>query len=531
MNLTPILPEIILFLGALLVLMSDVFLAKKSKNFAYVSHLLSLIICSVSGGIAARNLTLDGLFFSEMLRSNSYIAFVKVIAIVSLIFVVMLSIRFVILTRKFGAEFLSLMMIATAGGLIMISANDFLVFYLGLELQALSSYLLASFNSRLRFNCNLSPNSYVQHQDSFPQALLYNSTSWQTDDSQVRNHELSGYSKDSGKSSEAGMKYFILGSLASGLLLFGISLIYGYSSTTNFSAIGAIFAKAKPVELPVAMIFGLVLVLIAMFFKISAAPFHMWTPDVYQGSPTSTASFFATTGKLTAVAALINLLMTIGWNGFSQLISLIALLSIAVGSFGAIFQKNIKRLLAYSSVSHIGFMLLAIAVFDKQAIVACILYLAVYVVISLGMFGLLTMLHSSSGKDSDAEDDKVFAISSLAGLSKTNPIIAFAVSIFMFSTAGIPPLAGFFSKFYVLANAISGRLMAFAIVAVVFSVISSFYYLRIVKIIYFDKPTGRVEIEDFGNVRIIIIIAAAFNLFFIIFLKNFISAIESFVNF
>jgi NADH-quinone oxidoreductase subunit N len=374
------------------------------------------------------------------------------------------------------------MMIATVGGLLMISANDLLLFYLGLELQALSLYLLASFNVK------------------------------------------------SAKSSEAGIKYFILGSLASGLLLFGISLIYGYSATTNFSALQEFIGKLKPEEMPIGIVFGMVMVAIAMFFKISAAPFHMWAPDVYQGAPTIVLAFFGTVVKFSVVMSLIFLSLNISWIILSKILLIIAITSIIVGSFGAIYQKNLKRLFAFSSITHIGFVLLALSPLDKSIFNACIFYMIIYSVISLGTFSFLTIMRSPQEVENDETDAKTFDISSLAGLAKTNPLMAFSLAILMFSTAGIPPLAGFFSKFYILKSAITFGLLPYAIIAVIFSAISAFYYLRIVKIMYFDEPNGNLEIEDFGNARLIVFISAIANIGLIFAIDPIMNSITNFLN-
>jgi NADH-quinone oxidoreductase subunit N len=374
------------------------------------------------------------------------------------------------------------MMIATAGGLIMISANDLLLFYLGLELQALSLYLLASFNVK------------------------------------------------SAKSSEAGIKYFILGSLASGLLLFGISLIYGYSATTNFSVLQEFIGKLKPEEMPIGIVFGMVLVATAMFFKISAAPFHMWAPDVYQGAPTIVLAFFGTVVKFSVVMSLIFLSLNISWVILSKILLIVALTSIIVGSFGAIFQKNLNRLFAFSSITHIGFVLLALSPLDKSIFNSCIFYMIIYSVISLGTFSFLTIMRSPQEVENDETDAKTFDISSLAGLAKTNPIMAFSLAILMFSTAGIPPLAGFFSKFYILKSAITFSLLPYAIIAVIFSAISAFYYLRIVKIMYFDEPNGNLEIEDFGNARLIVFVSALANIGLIFAIDPIMNSITNFLN-
>jgi NADH-quinone oxidoreductase subunit N len=276
--------------------------------------------------------------------------------------------------------------------------------------------------------------------------------------------------------------------------------------------------------------FGFVLVITAMFFKISAAPFHMWTPDVYEGSASIVATFFATAAKFTTIMALLNLMIKValGWNGIGKIFIFVALLSLVVGSFGAIFQKNLKRLLAYSSIGHVGFILLGLAAFNKQSLVACVLYAIIYAIISVGSFGFLLLMKSKSGNDNDKENEKTFAISSLSGLNKTNPIMAFCLAILMFSTAGIPPLAGFFSKFYILAGALQNGLIIPSIIAVLFSVISAYYYLRIVKIMYFDEPQNNMVLEDVGNVRMIIFLSAILNLVLIFFLSSLQASITNF---
>jgi NADH-quinone oxidoreductase subunit N len=373
-------------------------------------------------------------------------------------------------------------MIATAGGLIMISANDLLLFYLGLELQALSLYLLASFSVK------------------------------------------------SARSSEAGIKYFILGSLASGLLLFGISMVYGYSATTNFTVLQDFITKLKPEEMPIGLVFGMVMVATAMFFKISAVPFHMWAPDVYQGVPTIVLAFFGTVVKFSMVIALIFLSLNISWVILSNILLIVAIASIIVGSFGAIYQKNLKRLFAFSSITHIGFVLLALSPLDKSIFNSCIFYMIVYSIISLGTFSFLTIMRSPQEIENDETDEKTFHISSLSGLSKTHPVMAFSLSVLMLSTAGIPPLAGFFSKFYILKSAISTGLFLYAIIAVIFSAISAFYYLRIIKIMYFDEPNGNLEIEDFGNARLIVFVSAIVNIGLMFFIDPLMNTLTNFLS-
>jgi NADH-quinone oxidoreductase subunit N len=486
MNLLLISPEITLFCGALIILMSDVFLGKKFQNFFYVSHLLSIIFCGISLFLIIKNFAQSDVIFNQMFVANSFTSFSKAIAVMLLTIVILLSLKFVFLTQKISAEFLALLMIATTGGLILISANDFLVFYLGLELQALSLYLLAALN------------------------------------------------RDSAKSSEAGMKYFILGCLASGILLFGISMIYGFSGTTNFKALTDLYHSeeaATAALIPVGVMFGFILVITAMFFKVSAAPFHMWTPDVYEGSTSTVTTFFATVAKFTAVMALLRLFSTlvIGWPGIEKIFIFVGILSLAVGSFGAIFQKNLKRLLAYSSIGHVGFVLIGMAAIGKDGVTACVLYMLVYAIISIGAFGFLILITGKSEKETDAENENIFSISALSGLARTNPIMAFSLAVLMFSAAGIPPLAGFFSKFYILMTAILHGFLIPAIIAVLFSVISAFYYLRIVKIMYFDEPQSVMTLEDAGNLKLIIFLTAVFNLVLIIFLNPLINLITNFI--
>lgn len=487
MNLTLLYPEISLFLGALIILISDVFLGKKFKDFFYVSHLASLIFCAISLYFITQNFASKELLFNNMFLSNSFTSLVKAISVLLLTIVILMSLGFVFSIKKISGEFIALLMIATSGGMILISANDFITFYLALELQALSLYLLAAIN------------------------------------------------RSSAKSSEAGIKYFILGSVASGILLFGISLIYGFAGTTNFQALMDLYHTSKDATqagVPVAVMFGFLLVVTAMFFKVSAAPFHMWTPDVYEGSASIVTTFFATVVKFASVMVLMNLFssLVIGWIGINKVLICAGILSIIIGSLGAIFQKNLKRLLAYSSIGHVGFALLSISSLSSLGFSSAVLYMIVYALISLGSFGFLNLIQNPDGAEvSDTSDEKIFAISSLAGLSKTNPVMAFSLSVLMFSTAGIPPFAGFFSKFYVLLAIIERMSFIAATIAVLFSVVSAFYYLRIIKIMYFDEPNHAMKLEDVGNVKLIILLTAILNLIFILFLNPIVGLINSFM--
>lgn len=487
MNLTAILPEIFLFIGAITILMGDVFFAKKFKEFFYVSHFLSLIFCTLTLCLIVNNLAASDINFYQMFLNSPFTTFTKAITVTLLTVVILFSLNFLSFAKRISAEFLALMMISTVGGMVLISANDFLTFYLALELQGLSLYLLAALN------------------------------------------------KKSAHSSEAGMKYFILGSVASGILLFGVSLIYGFSGTTNFSTLSDLYANAEN-NVPMAVLLGFILVVIAMFFKISAAPFHMWAPDVYEGSPTIVTTYFATVAKFVSTLVLIKLLysVSLSWIGINKILIFVALTSIAVGSFGAIWQKNLKRLLAYSSIGHIGFVILGLAAFNQEAVKACILYMLIYAILSLGSFGFLNLIRSSdkpkAGQEDDVENEKIFNISALSGLSKTNPVMALSLAILMFSTAGIPPFAGFFSKFYIIMAALRGGFIIAGTVAILFSVVSAYYYLRIIKVMYFDEAKeGVIAIDNIANIKFIVFVTAVLNLAAIAFLDSILLLISNFL--
>jgi len=425
-----------------------------------------------------------------MIKVNFFTSYIKAFIIVTLTSVLLFSVSFVLIESKISAEFIALLFLATIGGMLMISANSFLVFYLALELQALSLYVLAALNRKSK------------------------------------------------KSAESGIKYFILGSLASAIFLFGVSLIYGYSGTVNFSALSELYPKTSSEimkNVPIGVMVGFILVITAMFFKIAAAPFHMWSPDVYEGSAPIVTTFFAVVVKFTVTLAFINLLINfdIRWLGLNKIFIVTALLSFIVGSFGAIFQTNFKRLLAYSSIGHIGFILLSLSSFSKYGFSYAVFYSMIYAIISIGTFGFLNIILCKNSNRHNHEDDnesgQIYDIKSFSGLSKTNPKMAFSLAVLMLSSAGIPPLAGFFSKFYVLSAIISSGFLYIAIIAVLFSVISAYYYLRIVKIMYFDKPNNVIILENNFNSKLIIMIAALFNISLILFMKPMIAAITNFM--
>ena len=473
MNILAFLPESILFVGALLILMLDVFLGKKTSNMPRVLFIIAIIISFTS--LASVFIGYNSFYsaFDNTFYSTRFTSFVKIITVFILIFTIFISADFVEEERRISSEFIALVMIATVGGMLMVSSNSLLPIYMALELQALSLYLLAAIK------------------------------------------------RDSAKSSEAGVKYFLLGSVASGLLLFGISLVYGFTGTVDLNDL-INYYKANIGHIPVAVFLGFTLIIIAMFFKVSAAPFHMWTPDVYEGSTTIVTTLFASLVKFIAIIILVRLYfnLTVVWQDMHKIVIAVAILSLIVGAFGAIRQNNIKRMLAYSAIGHIGFVLAGLAVGNIDSVKAIVLYAVVYSSLSLGSFAFLLMLQDESNKNTDSKNDRIYELSAIAGLAKSSPIIAMSLAVIMFSMAGIPPMAGFFAKFYILMSVVGNGFYTLAIIAVLCSVISAFYYLRIVKIVYFD---GENESQKgitlvINNASIVLILMALANLLFLLYL-------------
>ncbi len=483
----PILPEISLFFGAIVILILDVYFAGNKKEFYKLSYILAILTCFTSLYLVANNISVGQNYFNNMFHSSSFTAMVKFVSISLLILLLILSLEFLSAKKELSAEIIALFMISTVGAMLLISSNDFLTFYLSLELQSLPLYLLAAIN------------------------------------------------KKSLKSSESGMKYFILGSTSSGLLLLGISLFYGFSGTTNFSSVYQLYSHSP---IPPAVILGFVLILIAMFFKISAAPFHMWTPDVYEGSHSIVTTFLATVAKFSSVLIFVRIFLDVstGWSGVNNILILVAIASIIVGSFGAIKQNNIKRLLAYSSVGHIGFVVFGLAAFSLEGIQSCVIYMLIYSFLSIGNFGFLTLISGFKKGllqgENDEQDQKIFDISSFSGLAKTNPVLAAIFAILMFSTAGIPPLAGFFAKFYIISATIQSGYYVFSTTAILFSVVSAYYYLKIIKVMYFDDPNiiNSFKFTKRLAPKLVVSLMAIFNLLFILFLKDFLPFVSTMIG-
>ncbi len=430
LDLFPVLPEIFAVLAALALLMLGVF--KKEDSTRSISGLTIVVLAVTALLVVAtggeRHTTFGGMFLTDGFGS-----FAKVLILAASALTAAMSLQYLDREKLGRFEYPILILLATVGMMMMVSANDFMALYLGLELQSLALYVLAA------------------------------------------------YHRDSARATESGLKYFVLGSLASGMLLYGVSLVYGFSGTTSFDSLVKIFGEqgAPP---PLGFIAGLVFVMAGLCFKISAVPFHMWTPDVYEGAPTPVTSFFAVAPKIAALVLMVRVLMgpfADLIDQWRQVVVAVAILSMFVGAFAAIAQTNIKRLMAYSSIGHVGFILVGLAAGTAEGIQGVLIYLAIYLFMNVGTFAVILCMRSKGRL--------VEGINDLAGLSKTNPAMAAVMAALMFSMAGIPPMAGFWGKFYVFMAAINSGLYVLAIVGLLTSVVSAFYYIRIVKVMYFDE--------------------------------------------
>ena len=437
-QLNLIIPELFLTTSIMILLMLGVFY---KNSFNLIFKLSTIVLLATF--ILLFNHSVDT---SAKLFNNSYTIdylslFMKALTLVACIFVMLSSFDYIKLIGINKIEYPILILSATLGMMIMISSYDLIVFYMGLELQSLSLYVLVSFN------------------------------------------------RDSYRSTEAGLKYFILSALSSGLLLYGCSLIYGFSNSTNFDLIAQNIDQFNT-----GSIFGIVFILVGLAFKVSAVPFHMWAPDVYEGSPTSVTAFFAIVPKVAALTVFIRFLYVPFINLVDQwqmIIIFISLASMILGAVAAIGQTNLKRLMAYSAIGHMGYALAGLATGSNEGIQSTVIYLSIYLIMNLGIFSCIFMMKR---KDIFYED-----IQDLSGLSKNHPIISFCLLVLLFSLAGIPPLAGFFAKFYVFMAVIKVKMYTLAIIGLITTVISAFYYLRIIKIIYFDDPKEIFEIDqNFG---------------------------------
>ncbi len=433
--ITLVLPEIFLSLGIMFLLIFGVF----KKNSSKIVQNISLIVLLITAVIVFNETaSIEKIFlFNNSIVIDYLSSFMKIVTLIAAFLVLIISSNYLKTFKIYKIEYPILILSSVLGMMIMISSNDLIVFYMGLELQSLALYVLATFN------------------------------------------------RDQLKSSEAGLKYFVLSALSSGLLLYGCSLIYGFTGSTNFNSI-AYQLNTNDYMLT----FGIVFILVGLAFKISAVPFHMWAPDVYEGSPTSVTLFFTMVPKIAALTVFIRFLYIPFFNLIDQWQTILIFLSIAsmlLGAIAAIGQKNLKRLIAYSSIGHIGYALAGLAVGTNEGIQSSIIYITIYVIMNLGLFSCLLMMRRNNEYYENIDD--------LSGLSKNHPLLSLSLLIILFSLAGIPPLAGFFAKLYIFKSVLEQSMYFLAIVGLLATVVAAFYYLRIIKIMYFDKEIEKYDTD------------------------------------
>jgi NADH-quinone oxidoreductase subunit N len=458
LNLVPALPEVFLLLAGLALLVTGSMRGPDAGRLITPLAALALVVAAlfVIGADKSAEPIFDGHFVFD-----SFAAFLKVIILLGSAVSILLAQGYLQDLDLDRFELPLLILFASLGMCMMVSANSFLALYIGLELQSLPLYVMAAFN------------------------------------------------RDQLRSTEAGLKYFVLGALASGMLLYGCSLVYGFTGTLLFDDLGALLMATEGgvVELGLGALAGLVFITAGLAFKLSAVPFHMWAPDVYEGAPTPVTAFFAAAPKVAAVGLTLRVLMQPFGSvadEWQQIIVFIAIASMLLGAFAAIGQTNIKRLLAYSGIGNIGFALVGLASGTERGIYAVLIYMTIYLVMTIGTFAVVLMMRRQ-GRYIETIDD-------LAGLSSTRPLMAAAMAVFMFSLAGIPPLAGFFGKLYVFMAAVEAGLTPLAVLGVLASVVGAYYYLRIVKLMYFDEPTesfdrpARLELQAIVTVCAILIL-------------------------
>lgn len=446
-NLAPAYPEIFLLVMVCVVLLAELMVGDKMRYVSYLLAQLSMFGCALITFITSAPevvYTFSGMFVDDALADV-----LKMMVYITVSIFLVYSHKYIAMRRMFSGEFFSLVLFATLGMMVMISASNFLTLYLGLELLSLSLYAMVALQ------------------------------------------------RDSVAATEAAMKFFVLGALASGFLLYGMSLIYGITGSLDVARVTEVIHGG--VASPTVLVVGLVFIIAGIGFKLSVVPFHMWVPDVYQGAPTAVVLFIGSAPKLAAFGFVIRILvdglegMITDWQG---MLIILAVLSMAVGNLAAIVQTNIKRMLAYSTISHMGFMLLGFIGGDGNGYSSSMFYVVVYVIMTLGTFGMIMLL--------SREEFEVEKLDDFKGLNRRNPWYAFITLLFMFSLAGVPPTVGFYAKLSVLQAIISVGYVWLAVVAVVFSLIGAFYYLRIVKLMYFDEPESHAPISPHGDVELLI---------------------------
>jgi len=457
-DLLLIIPQIFLLFSAIILLMLGSFTKKNSAKIIVYFSVLTLFLVSFLEIFMPWDIHV---IFNNSLVENGFSRFVKSIIFMSSAFVIILSSKWLIRYDEKAFEYPILILFSSLGMSLMISANDLITLYLAIELQSLPLYVMAAFK------------------------------------------------RDSVESGEAGIKYFVLGALSSSLFLFGSSLIYGFTGSIEFSEISR---SIDILNINSGIVVGIVFILSGLIFKISAVPFHMWTPDVYEGSATPITAFFATAPKMAAMCMLVNILygpFSGAFESWQQIIIFVSIASMSLGSFVAIRQSNIKRLLAYSSIAHMGFALIGlISPLSQLGVQALLIYMLIYIVTNLGVFACIISLEKNEGETISNTDD-------LSGLSKKYPFISFSMAMLMFSFAGIPPLAGFFGKYLIFRSAIENGLIEIAVFGLIISVVAAFYYIRIIKIMYFDESNIKITMLSSKGLNITNVICTIFIVFFI----------------
>jgi NADH-quinone oxidoreductase subunit N len=454
-TLVPLLPEFVLGIGAMVLLMLGVFRGVEAGRFVDVAAVGLLVIAGVVLLVlpAGKLATFGGSFVVD-----DFARFLKILALIGSATAIVMSLDYDRREHQERFEYSVLILLSTLGMLMLISATDLIALYLGLELMSLPLYVVAA-----------------SHRDSL-------------------------------RSTEAGLKYFVLGALSSGMLLYGASLVYGFTGTVNFAGIAQAAGQGG-----IGLIFGIVFLFAGFCFKVSAVPFHMWTPDVYEGAPTPVTAFFAAAPKIAGMAMFVRAAVmafpsiTSQWQ---QIVAFVSIASMALGSFAAIGQRNIKRLLAYSSIGHMGFALVGLAAGTSEGVQGVLVYMAIYITMTLGVFAVTLSMRRDGGM--------VESIDQLAGLSRTNPTAAFFMAMLLFSMAGVPPLAGFFAKFYVFTAAIKAGLYLLAVIGVLASVVGAYYYLAIIKIMYFDEPAESFYAMP-HELKVVLVVCGLFNVLFFLY--------------
>jgi NADH-quinone oxidoreductase subunit N len=455
-SLIPLLPEFVLGIGAMALLLLGVY--RPDAATVRVIDGAAIVLLALAGVIlavlpAGKLVTFGGSFIVD-----EFARFLKILALLGSAAAIVMSIDYARREAQERFEYSVLILLSTLGMLMLISAADLIALYLGLELMSLPLYVVAA-----------------SHRGSL-------------------------------RATEAGLKYFVLGALSSGMLLYGASLIYGFTGTVSFAGIAHAAGQGG-----IGLIFGIVFLFAGFCFKVSAVPFHMWTPDVYEGAPTPVTAFFAAAPKVAGMAMFVRTAVmafpgiTSEWQ---QIVVFVSIASMALGSFAAIGQRNFKRLMAYSSIGHMGFALIGLAAGTSEGVQGVLVYIAIYVTMTLGVFAVILSMRRPTGM--------VESIDQLAGLARTHPTMAFFLAMLLFSMAGVPPLAGFFAKFYVFLAAIKAGLYLLAVLGVVTSVVGAYYYLAIVKLMYFDEPVGTFEQMPY-ELRVVLAICGLFNIFFFLY--------------